>query len=111
MHIGRISRPSLDGPVPRLVAVLPDDREVIDLATAETQRLRRRGAEWDAAQRMSHATFPGSLTAALRGGDAFTTALEAVLAGGFEEATLAWDDVEWLTPVDPPVMRRRFRRP
>ncbi len=105
MHIGRITRPGLDGPVPRLVAVLPDDREVVDLATAETQRLRHQGAEWDAARRMSHATFPGSLTAALRAGDAFTAALEHVLEGGYEEATLAWDDVEWLTPVDPPVMR------
>ena len=105
MHIGRISRPGLDGPVPRLVAVHPDDREVVDLATAETHRLRARGAEWDAAQRLASSVFPGSLTAALRAGDAFTEALDGVLSGELGPATLAWDEVEWLTPVDPPVMR------
>ena len=105
MHIGRISRRGLDGPVPRLVAVYPDERAVVDLATAEAHRLQGLGAQWDAAQRLAAAAFPGSLTAALRAGDAFTAALDIVVASEVEASTLAWDDVEWLAPVDPPVMR------
>ena len=39
MKLGRILRNSLEGSVPRLVVVQPERKCVIDLATAEYQRL------------------------------------------------------------------------
>ena len=41
MKLGRILRESLEGAVPRLVVVQPESGSVIDLATAEYERLLR----------------------------------------------------------------------
>lgn len=105
MHIGRIRRSALDGPVPRLVEVRPDDQVVIDLATAESLRLQGLGAEQSAAVRICTALFPGSLTAALQAGDVFTEAVTRTTENPAEEARIEFQEVEWLCPVDPPVMR------
>jgi len=41
MKLARIAHTSPDGIIPRLVAVQPDQKRVIDLATAERLRLER----------------------------------------------------------------------
>lgn len=105
MHIGRIVRSAPDGPAPRLVEVRPDDEMVVDLAAAESLRLQGLGAEQSAAARISTALFPGSLTAALQAGDVFPEALRRTTEKPAEDAFLAFQDVQWLCPVDPPVMR------
>jgi hypothetical protein len=43
MKLGRILRESLEGPVPRFVVVQPEYERVIDLASAEYQRLLATG--------------------------------------------------------------------
>lgn len=53
MKLGRILRDSLEGAVPRLVAVQPERECVIDLATAEYQRLLHTGASQEAALRLA----------------------------------------------------------
>ena len=53
MKLGRILRESLEGAVPRLVVVQPELERVIDLATAEYQRLLNTGASADAARRLA----------------------------------------------------------
>jgi len=44
MKFGRILRETLEGAVPRLVAVQPEQERVIDLASAEYRRLLATGA-------------------------------------------------------------------
>lgn len=105
MHIGRIRRTGLDGAVSRLVEVRPEEGVVIDLATAECIRLLAFGAEPIAAQRISAALFPGSLTAALQAGPAFLESVARAAKSPADEARLPLGEVEWLCPVDPPVMR------
>ena len=51
MKLGRILRDSPDGAVPRLVLVQPEHALVIDLASAEYQRLLATGATAEAARR------------------------------------------------------------
>jgi len=59
MKLARIAHTSPDGIIPRLVAVQPDQKRVIDLATAERLRLERLGATHKAAyshQLKAHST-------------------------------------------------------
>ena len=105
MKIGRISRDSIDGPLSRLVAVLPESRQVVDLAAAERVRLRSRGASEEGARRIAGATFPGSLTAALAGGDEFMARATDVLAGSGDAGRLSIEGLTWLPAADPTVMR------
>jgi 2-keto-4-pentenoate hydratase/2-oxohepta-3-ene-1,7-dioic acid hydratase in catechol pathway len=65
MKLGRVLRETLEGAVPRLVVVQPEQRHVIDLATAEYERLLRTGASADAARRLATALYPASMSAAL----------------------------------------------
>ncbi|HEX6109062.1 MAG TPA: fumarylacetoacetate hydrolase family protein [Ktedonobacteraceae bacterium] len=106
MKLGRILRESLEGAVPRLVVVQPEHGRVIDLATAEYQRLLGTGASADAARRLASALYPGSMSAAIAAGPTFLTAA-ARTAGALEEdsSVLSLGEVKWLAPIDPPVMR------
>jgi 2-keto-4-pentenoate hydratase/2-oxohepta-3-ene-1,7-dioic acid hydratase in catechol pathway len=106
MKLGRILRESLEGAIPRLVVVQPEHERVIDLATAEYQRLLGTGASAEAARRLACALYPGSMSAAIAAGPTFLTAA-AHTAGSIEDgsASLPLDQVRWLAPVDPPVMR------
>ncbi len=106
MKLGRILRESLEGAVPRLVVVQPERERVIDLATAEFQRLQGTGASADAARRLSSALYPGSMTAAIAAGPTFLTAAAHTIAAVEDgSAILSLGQVQWLAPIDPPVMR------
>jgi 2-keto-4-pentenoate hydratase/2-oxohepta-3-ene-1,7-dioic acid hydratase in catechol pathway len=106
MKLGRILRESLEGAVPRLVAVQPERERVIDLATAEFQRLQNTGASAEAARRLSSALYPGSMSAAIAAGPTFLTATASTVAAVEEgSAVLPLKGVQWLAPIDPPVMR------
>ena len=107
MKLGRIVRDSLEGAVPRLVAVQPERECVIDLATAEYQRLRHTGASEEAAHRLASALYPSSMSAAIAAGPTFLTAAARTAAASAEDgsALLPFEQVRWLAPLDPPVMR------
>ena len=106
MKIGRILRESLEGAVPRLVVVQPEDEQVIDLASAEYQRLLATGASTEAARRLASALYPGSMSAAIAAGPTFLTAVARTIdATESGSAALAIGQVQWLAPIDPPVMR------
>lgn len=104
MKLSRILRDGPDGEQPRTVAVIPEDEVVIDLRSAERQRLERKGASTDAAQRMADALFPGSLTAAVSAGEAFTNRATLAIEERDEAATVSFSEVRWTAAVDPPVM-------
>ena len=106
MKLGRILRASLEGSVPRLVAVQPEQGRVIDLASAEYERLLRGGATPEAAQRMARAFFPASMAAAIGSGPLFLEAAQRCIASVQDErSTLSLESLTWLAPIDPPVMR------
>jgi 2-keto-4-pentenoate hydratase/2-oxohepta-3-ene-1,7-dioic acid hydratase in catechol pathway len=106
MKLGRILRESLEGAVPRLVVVQPEHERVIDLASSEYQRLLDTGASAEAARRLASALYPGSMSAAIAAGPTFLTAIarttDALKSGS---AVLPNEQVQWLAPIDPPVMR------
>jgi 2-keto-4-pentenoate hydratase/2-oxohepta-3-ene-1,7-dioic acid hydratase in catechol pathway len=106
MKLGRILRESLEGTVPRLVVVQPELERVIDLASAEYQRLLATGASAEAARRIASALYPGSMSAAIAAGPTFLTAATRT-AGSIESisAVLPLEQAQWLAPLDPPVMR------
>jgi 2-keto-4-pentenoate hydratase/2-oxohepta-3-ene-1,7-dioic acid hydratase in catechol pathway len=106
MKLGRILRESLEGAVPRLVVVQTEYEQVIDLASAEYQRLLATGASTEAARRLASALYPGSTSAAIAAGPTFLTAVARTIdATESGSAALAIGQVQWLAPIDPPVMR------
>jgi 2-keto-4-pentenoate hydratase/2-oxohepta-3-ene-1,7-dioic acid hydratase in catechol pathway len=105
MKLGRIERDSPDGPVARLVSVDPDAGTVVDLAAAERQRLQAAGASADGARRVAAAHFPGSMAAAIAGGEELLERAAGAAAAAIGEAVQPLDDVRWLPAVDPPVAR------
>jgi 2-keto-4-pentenoate hydratase/2-oxohepta-3-ene-1,7-dioic acid hydratase in catechol pathway len=104
MKLSRILRPGVDGPELRIAVMVPEDRVVVDLVTAERARLRRQGATAEAAARIARALFPASIAAAIASGDAFLHAAHWAVQGDHEDGRLAWDETHWASPVDPPVM-------
>ena len=104
MKLGRIVRHGPDGAMERIVAVDADAGAVVDLREAERTRLERSGATVEAARRIAAAVFPSSMTAAIETGPAFVAAAELALSGADGAERLPWDEVEWATPVDPPVV-------
>ncbi len=106
MKLGRILRESFEGAVPRLVVVQPEQKRVIDLASAEYYRLLATGASAEAARRLASALYPESMSAAIAAGPTFLTAATRT-ASAIESisAVLSLDQVLWLAPLDPPVMR------
>jgi 2-keto-4-pentenoate hydratase/2-oxohepta-3-ene-1,7-dioic acid hydratase in catechol pathway len=106
MKLGRILRETLEGAVPRLVAVQPEQERVIDLASAEYQRLLATGASAEAARRLASALYPASMSAAIAAGPTFISATTLTVGTiQNESATLPMGQVQWLAPIDPPVMR------
>jgi 2-keto-4-pentenoate hydratase/2-oxohepta-3-ene-1,7-dioic acid hydratase in catechol pathway len=105
MKLGRISLPGPDGPEARLVLVLPQEGRAIDLATAERQRLERRGAAPEAARRLARALFPGSMAAAIALGDEFLEGAARAAAAEGGDASLPLEGLRWLPAIDPPLMR------
>jgi len=107
MKLGRILRDSLEGAVPRLVVVQPERECVIDLASAEYQRLLYTGASEDAARRLASALYPSSMSAAIAAGPTFLAAAARTASVSIEDgsALLPFEEVRWLAPLDPPVMR------
>lgn len=107
MKLGRILRDSLEGAVPRLVVVQPERECVIDLATAEYQRLLRTGASAEAARRLTSALYPASMSTAIAAGPTFLEAAARSADVSVEDgsALLPFEQVQWLAPLDPPVMR------
>ena len=105
MKLGRISRDGLDGPVARLVAVHPEKELVVDLAVAESARLESEGATAEGARHLAAALFPSSMSAAISMGDAFLQAAARADAAANDAASLAFDDIRWASPLDPPVIR------
>ena len=106
MKLGRIAREAVDQVVPRLVAVLPENNQVLDLATAEYHRLLHSGATPDAALRLSSALFPSSMNAAIGAGPAFVEAAKQCLEMASNEyAVLDIHTVKWLPPLDPSMLR------
>lgn len=106
MKLGRISRVTLEGVVPRLVVALPERQRVIDLRAAEFLRLVESGAEAEAARRLVAALYPGSMREAIAAGPTFLQAVQRTVdatKGG--PAIVPVDAVMWLPPLDPPVMR------
>jgi 2-keto-4-pentenoate hydratase/2-oxohepta-3-ene-1,7-dioic acid hydratase in catechol pathway len=103
MKLGRILRDGPDGPEPRLAVAVPEDGRVVDLVSAERDRLEQEGATREAAARIAAALFPPSTAAALAGGDTFRHAAERT-AGAGGAGDLPLDGVEWTSPVDPPAM-------
>ena len=106
MKLGCVLRESLEGSVPRLVVVQPEHEHVIDLRTAEYQRLLGTGASADAARRIASALFPGSMSAAIAAGPTFLAAAARTVASVEDgSAVLPLRPAQWLAPIDPPVMR------
>src|SRR5579884_395749 len=107
MKLGRILRESLEGAVPRLVVVQPERGRVIDLASAEYQRLLQTGASQEAARRLASAFYPESMSADIAEGSTFLSAAARTVDATEEgsQALLPLEGVRWLSPLDPPVMR------
>lgn len=105
MKLGRIAVESPDGSLARLVAVLPERGQVIDLATAERLRLQRKGASEEAARRRALALFPASMTAAIAAGPELLEWAATALSGADEASIRAIEACRWLPAADPPVMR------
>lgn len=106
MKLGRILRKSLEGMVPRLIVAQPEHNRVIDLAAAEYARLLQTGATPEAALRLASALYPPSMTAAIAAGPTFLAAAQRTTQSlQSEQAILPLDNLTWLAPIDPPVMR------
>jgi 2-keto-4-pentenoate hydratase/2-oxohepta-3-ene-1,7-dioic acid hydratase in catechol pathway len=105
MKLGRISVPGADGPVARLVAVLPEQQRVIDLKKAAALRYQARGSTPEAGLRVAEALFPGSMQHAIGLGDEFLeVAVSAAEARG-DDASIAFGQVSWLPASDPSIVR------
>ena len=106
MKFGRILRTSFEGSIPRLVVVQPEHNRVIDLVTAEYDRLLRDHATPKAAYRLTHALYPASMTDALEAGSMLLLAAQRSIASlEDEQAILPMQGLTWLAPLDPPLMR------
>jgi len=106
MKLGRILRESFEGGTPRLVVAQPEQNRVIDLVTAEYDRLLRERATAKAAHRLATAFFPSSMAAAIGSGPLLLAAAQRSVASLQDErAILPMEDVTWLAPIDPPLMR------
>jgi len=106
MKLGRILRESFEGGIPRLVVAQPEQNRVVDLVTAEYNRLLRERATADAARRLANALFPSSMAAAIGSGPLLLAAAQRSVASLQDEgAILPMEGVTWLAPIDPPIMR------
>ncbi|MBV9279448.1 MAG: fumarylacetoacetate hydrolase family protein, partial [Chloroflexi bacterium] len=105
MKLGRIAAAGPEGEVARLVAVVPGEERVIDLASAERLRLERRGASPAAARRLAAALFPSSMAAAIALGETFLDAAVRDVEAAGDDASQPLAGLRWLPPLDPPLLR------
>jgi 2-keto-4-pentenoate hydratase/2-oxohepta-3-ene-1,7-dioic acid hydratase in catechol pathway len=106
MHLARMRYETPDGPQPRIVASHDPAGGWVDVRTHERLRLQRAGATPEAAARIAAATVPGSMSAALAGGDAFADAAAAALADTSGDARV--DPAGRLTNALDPLAYRDF---
>jgi 2-keto-4-pentenoate hydratase/2-oxohepta-3-ene-1,7-dioic acid hydratase in catechol pathway len=100
MHLARFGVAGPDGPEPRVaVASNADPDRWIDARRAHSLRLERAGATPAAARRIAAALVPGSLSAALGGGEALLEALLAAVESQEPDAAVP-DDARTLAPID-----------
>lgn len=105
MKLARIAANGPDGIAARLVVVQPEVHRVIDLAIAQRLKLESHGATHEAALRLATTLFPSSMTAALSLGEVFLTTTRQMSEHPDERAIVALADVQFLPPVDPPLLR------
>lgn len=105
MKFARIACNSVDGIIPRLVVVEPEQQRVIDLVVASRLRFERQGATHEAALRLATALFPSSMSAALSLGDVFLAEARRAIEAAPEEAVMPLADLQLLSPLDPPLLR------
>jgi 2-keto-4-pentenoate hydratase/2-oxohepta-3-ene-1,7-dioic acid hydratase in catechol pathway len=108
MKLSRINRGGVDGPVPRLVVVKPDEGRVVDLVSAEKLRLMRKGATSAGALLRASGLFPGSMAQAISTGSAFLESAAETVAATGDDASIEFSNVEWIAAVDPPMLRDCF---
>lgn len=101
MRLARIRHEGADGVEARIV-VGHDADSWIDVRAAERLRLESHGATPEAARRISAAVVPGSLTEALKSGEAF---LESVRRAAGSEGVATVAQPQFVAPVDPPAYR------
>src|SRR5580658_1914504 len=101
MKLSRINRGGVDGPVPRLVVVKPDEGRVVDLVSAEKLRLMRKGATSAGALFRASGLFPGSMAQAISTGSAFLESAAETVAATGDDASIEFSNVEWIAAVDP----------
>jgi 2-keto-4-pentenoate hydratase/2-oxohepta-3-ene-1,7-dioic acid hydratase in catechol pathway len=106
VKIGRVVRRDIFGPETRIVIVDVEKHELIDVQYAELIRLQEEGSSDRSAKCFANARFPTSLSLALESAD-FVDALRTVeqAKNACARATFAWDDCQWIAPVDPPRYR------
>lgn len=105
MKLARMAWNTPDGVIPRLVVVQPEQQRIIDLLTAERERLEWQGATREAALRLATALFPASMAAAISLGDTFLTAAAQAIANASAGAIMSLPSVQLLSPLDPPLLR------
>lgn len=105
MLIARIRHDGPDGAQDRVVVSSGVGHgSWLDVRTAERLRLERAGATARAARRIAEATAPGSLTAALEGGEAFMDAARRA-CGDTSGAAVVAEPLRFLAPIDPAAYR------
>lgn len=105
MRISRIRYDGPDGVEARLVVASTETGAGwVDVRLAERLRYERGGATARGARRLAEALVPGSLAAALEGGDAFLEAARTAAADSSGDA-LAPSGAQLLVPIDAPAYR------
>jgi 2-keto-4-pentenoate hydratase/2-oxohepta-3-ene-1,7-dioic acid hydratase in catechol pathway len=105
VKLGRIEVQGEDGPVARLVLVLPDEGRIVDLRRAAIAAQKKSNATHEAALRYAGALFPGSMSAAIALGDRFIEGCRELASAPDDAASLPIDGVTWLPATDPSVVR------
>jgi 2-keto-4-pentenoate hydratase/2-oxohepta-3-ene-1,7-dioic acid hydratase in catechol pathway len=101
MQLARFEIQTADGPEARIVVAADETPDRwIDVRAAERLRLLRHGATSVGARRLAAELAPGSLSAALQGGEAFIDAALAAARSEDEEALLP-SGSRLLAPIDP----------
>jgi 2-keto-4-pentenoate hydratase/2-oxohepta-3-ene-1,7-dioic acid hydratase in catechol pathway len=104
LRFARVAHDGPDGLEPRIVVARPVGDRWIDVRAAERRRLERAGASVPAARRLASALVPGSLTAALEAGPAFSEAAERAVQEADPDAFVA-GGARLMRPIDPPAYR------
>ncbi|WP_293910385.1 fumarylacetoacetate hydrolase family protein [Deinococcus sp.] len=103
MRIKRIALPSPDGPQARIVVAAAGQSDYTDVRRHFQASLRRRHATLAAAHELARLAVPGSLAAALGGGEVFLDALHAAAQDTSGEFTAPAGQA--LMPLDPAAYR------